>query len=701
MIRAATGRVAGLASFAAPSLEAIDRRRLQLWLLTVVVLSCFSAAFVLALSGVELRLPSWLPPRALPGGLFLLVLLFCAYALEKELALRRLAALLVEERVLTAALTGRVGELGALLEATRTLHLDLDLQQVLGSILECAADLLAARDTSIMLLTGEELRTVATSGESMAGGARVALGEGIAGRVAATREAVLVEGRLESLGPRLPGIPPPQSAMCAPLIHRDQVLGVLNVNAPDGRTYSDHELRALSLFAAQATTAIANARLLEAQRLSATQGAFRAMHDSLTNLPNRALFLDRLRHAFARRRGPGANIALVLLDLKEFKRVNDSFGHPVGDGVLREVADRLRSRTRAGDTLARMGGDEFALLLESVNSVEEARQICDRVLGALGDPFRVRDCVVELSGSVGVALEGPAGGSLDELLDHADAALRASHGGAGLVVYEESLLPGLAVGSDLKTDLARALEQGQLIVHYQPIVALAERRIVAFEALLRWQHPTRGLLAADSFIGEADQAGLLHGIDLWTLDRACAFASELGDGATSLRVHVNVLPTGLHDPEILERVAAALETSGLAPHRLILEITEKHLLSDIEAASSRLAALRALGVGLALDDFGSGYSSLAYLRSFPVSLVKVDRLFIQGLPSDRQAAALVAAIVRFALGLGLEVVAEGIETEAQLASLLELGCPGGQGFLLCTPLPPAELRAFLARDPGA
>jgi diguanylate cyclase (GGDEF)-like protein len=693
----ATGRVAGLGSFAAPSLEAVDRRRLQLWLLTSLVLACFSVAFVLALRGVELRLPPWLPPRAVPSGLLLLVLLFCAYAVEKELALRRLAALLIEERVLTAALTSRVGELSALLDATRAVHLDLDLQQVLGSILECAADLLAARDSSIMLLTGHELRTVATRGRSMAAGARLAVGDGVAGRVAMTREPVLIEGRLEDGGRRLlPGIPPPNSAMCVPLVHRDQVLGVLNVNAPDHRTYTDHELRALSLFADQATVAIANARLLETQRLSATQGAFRAMHDPLTNLPNRALFLDRLRHAFTRRSLPGASIALILLDLKDFKRVNDSFGHPAGDAVLVEVAERLRSRTRAGDTLARLGGDEFALLLESVGSIAEARQVCERLLDALGEPFLVRDRFVELTASVGIALEDPAGGSLDELLDHADAALRVSHTGAGVTVYEESFLPGLTVASDLRAELTRALEQGQLLLHYQPIVSLAERRVVAFEALLRWQHPTRGLLAADSFIGEADQAGLLHGMDLWTLDRACEFASRLGDRAGDLRVHVNVLPTGLHNPEMLDRVAAALQRSGLAPSRLILEITEKHLLADIEGASARLAALRALGVGLALDDFGSGYSSLAYLRSFPVSIVKIDRLFIQGLPSDRQAAALVEAIVRFALGLGLEVVAEGIETEEQLASLLDLGCPGGQGFLLCTPLPPAELQAFLA-----
>jgi diguanylate cyclase (GGDEF)-like protein len=611
--------------------------------------------------------------------------------------------LLVEERVLSASLTSRVRELATLLEATRALNLDLDLHQVLGSILQCATDLLGARDTSIMLLLGEELRTVATGGASGAAGARLALGQGIAGRVAQSREPVLIQGRVdgETAAARRPGVEPPESAMCAPLVHRGQVLGVLNVNAPAALAYSDHQLRALALFADQAAVAIANARLLESQRLSATQGAFRAMHDALTNLPNRALFLDRLRHAFARRRHPGASLAAILLDLKSFKRVNDSFGHPAGDAVLVEVAERLRANARGGDTVARLGGDEFGIVLESVVSVAEAQQICDRLLEALRRPVSVAGSAVVLAASVGIALDEGAGGSIDELLDHADAAMRASHESGAVMVYEEGLGSRLTVGASLRSDLERAQEQGQLALHYQPIVALPNRRPVAVEALLRWHHPTRGLLTADAFIGEADQAGLLHGMDLWTLDRACAFASALGPSGDGVRVHVNMLPTGLHNPEMLERVAGALERTGLPAERLVLEITEKHLLADIETASARLGSLHALGVRLALDDFGSGYSSLAYLRSFPVSIVKIDRLFIQGLPLDRQAVALVEAIVRFAVGLGLEVVAEGVETSAQLRTLLELGCPWGQGFLLCAPMPPAALPSFLAAGASA
>jgi diguanylate cyclase (GGDEF)-like protein len=698
-------RIAGLRSFETPTLEAVERRRLQLWVLTLSLLLAVVVALATVAFWHNVQPPAWLDPRVVQWGLIGVVLLFCAYAIEKEIQLRRLTQLLVEERVLTAALTNRLREVSTLLEAAKAMNLVLDLQEVLETILECAHELLGSRDGSIMLVHGEdELRTVCASGESAARGARVRFGEGIAGRVASSREPLLVTGVLESgrAARDAATVPPPQSSLSVPLIHREVLLGVLNVNAPEGRTYNEHQLRALSLFGEQAATAIANARLYEEQRLLASQNVYQALHDLLTNLPNRALFLDRVTHALSRRRRKDQFVALLFLDLDDFKLINDSLGHAAGDEVLIAFADRLRGCVRSGDAMARFGGDEFAVLVEDITSPANAVAAADRILGLFSEPFTVGGKNVWLRASIGIAVESIAASSSDALLRNADIAknVAKSQGKGRVVVFEDTMHADAVRRLELEAELQNALDEQQLAVHFQPVFALMPTRVVGLEALVRWHHMERGLLPAAAFLPLAEQAGLAVEIDRWVLREACealkALQREL-PRAAPLLLSVNISPTHLQDPALVDDVADVLAESGLEPDRLMLEITESAILIDTEKTSSHLNRLKALGVKLALDDFGTGYSSLSHLRRFPVDMVKIDRVFVDGITTDRGATALVQAIVRLGRGLNIEVVAEGIEQQSQADALLQLRCPFGQGWYLCEALPADALLSFLRR----
>ena len=701
-------RVAGLRSFRTPTLEAVEQRRLQLWVLTVLLLLALAVALLVLAFRPEVATPAWLTPRAAQLSLLVLISLFCVYAIEKELQLRRLTALLVAEKVLTAELTGRVGELTALLESGRAINLDLELDEVLERILRGAVDLLDGRDASIMLAQGEdELATVHAVGRSGARGARVRVGEGIAGRVAQTGEPLLIHGKLDHGDEYLDDEaidPPAESAMSTPLLHRGRLLGVINLNASPGRRYTEHDLRALALFGEQAAVAVANAQLFEAQRLIASQSSYRAQHDPLTRLPNRDRFLDRVRQALAYPPAGLRRPALLFLDLDDFKRINDSLGHAAGDQVLVAFAERLRAANRAGDTISRFGGDEFALLVEGVRSAEEAAMVAEGVLGVLDDPFAVGGREIALTGSMGIALSDPGGTSAEELLHSADVALHAAkeRGKGGLAVFSEGMRAESVRRLDLESELRRAVERSEIEVHYQPIFALADRRVVAAEALLRWRHPDRGLLPAGAFVSFAEQIGVLRDLDLKVLSEACALGRELSGPAfrrTPPAMNVNLLPTRLDDPDIVERVAGVLSATGLEPGRLVLEITERAMIAEAGPAG-RLSRLCGLGVRLALDDFGTGYSSLSHLRRFPVYAIKIDRTFTDGLDADPAQLALVRAIVKFGHRLGLLVIAEGVERPAQVHSLRSLGCSLAQGFELCGPLPATDLLAYVAAQRG-
>lgn len=706
---ARAARIAGLSAFEPPSLDAVERRRIHLWLVASLLLLAVGTALVLFASGTARGTPpAWISPAVVQYGLLALLALFCAYAIEKELHLRRLTQLLVQEKILTTALTSRVQELTSLLQAGKAINLGLDLEQVLTTIVGSALELLDGRDGSIMLASGgRELRTVATAGVSGAEGARVAFGEGVAGRVAATREPLLIHGTLAHADAtaRQSEPPAPTSALSVPLMHRGTLLGVLNVNARPDRDYTEHDLRALSLFGEQAASAIANAQLYQAQKVMASQKLFQALHDPLTRLPNRSLFLDRVERALAAEPGEEQRVALLLLDLDDFKRINDSLGHAAGDEILIAFAERVRSSVRTGDTVARVGGDEFAVLVEDVRTQDETVLAAQRLQGLLSRPFVVGDREVRLSGSVGIAIEEPGTTTQEELLRNADTALHsAQDDGKGEIVIFERVMHARALRRlHLEAELRRALESEELTVHYQPICDLVTGRLEGVEALVRWRHPERGLLPAASFVPFAEHAGILGTIDRWVLREACRVARDLLPAApnrTRPWINVNLSPSRLRDGAIVEEVEEAIHAMGLAPGQLTLEITEGAVVQDSDRAERVLAALKDLGVRLALDDFGTGYSSLSYVSRFPVDALKVDRVFIDGLTRDAGTTALVQAVVKLGHGLSLDVIAEGIERRSQVDALLGMECTLGQGWFLGKALSERELFEYLESRSG-
>ncbi len=434
------------------------------------------------------------------------------------------------------------------------------------------------------------------------------------------------------------------------------------------------------------------------------RAAHSATYDSLTGLPNRVLFADRLERALARGRREGGTVALVCLDLDHFKEVNDALGHAAGDHVLREAARRLGACVGEADTLARLGGDEFAIVQVGGPQPARAEALAGRVVAALAEPFDFGGHLASLGASVGVTLrdctswsssgEDP---SMGTLLQEADVALhRAKAGGRGTHrFFEAGMNQHLQERRALEADLREAVAGGQFRLHYQPQVSLDGGRIFGAEALIRWRHPVRGDVRPDAFIALAEETGLILPIGAWALREACREASGW-PGA--MRVAVNVSPPQFRKPGFVDCVDRALRDTGLAPSRLELEVTEGVLLSDTDDTLATLGRLRALGVTIAMDDFGTGYSSLGYLRKFPFDKIKIDRSFIGGLGRDPQAAAIVGAVLGMGRALGIRVNAEGVENERQAQLLREEGCEEVQGFLFGRPMPADEFLALLARE---
>ncbi len=406
-----------------------------------------------------------------------------------------------------------------------------------------------------------------------------------------------------------------------------------------------------------------------------------AFHDQLTGLPNRSHLNDRLNAATA----GGSNAGLLFIDLDDFKDVNDGLGHDVGDRVLQTVAERIAASLRSGDLAARFGGDEFAVLLSRVENDDAATSVAARILSAVRDKITVADRDVHVTASIGISI----GSSPPDLLREADAAMyrakRSGHGSFALFDRGEDTVAINRFG--LITELRGALARREFLLHYQPIVDVATRGVSGFEALIRWQHPTRGLLPPAAFIDEAEQTGLIVAIGRWVLYEACrqmrAWERETGE---PVAVSVNVAARQLQDPAFVDHVTLALEANEVSPGRLTLEITESAVMAAGHEIAEKLSVLRELGVTIALDDFGTGFSALGYLKRLPVDVVKVDRTFIGSIDVDADDAALTRGIIELARSLGLDLIAEGVERGGQHDALGALGCSVAQGFLYSAPV---------------
>jgi diguanylate cyclase (GGDEF)-like protein len=424
-----------------------------------------------------------------------------------------------------------------------------------------------------------------------------------------------------------------------------------------------------------------------------------AFHDALTGLPNRALFLDRLQHALARADGHGRRIAILFLDLDNFKVVNDSLGHETGDRLLVQIAERLRTCLRAEDTAARFGGDEFTVLLEETGNERDAIKIAKRLTEALRAPIVLGGHEVYPSFSIGIAPSAPGQDSAEGLLRKADLAMyRAKTGGKGrYVVFDQSMNDAAMERLGLEADLRRAIERGEFRLVYQPIVSLEGERICEVEALIRWLRPGRGLVSPSLFVPLAEETGLIVAIGQWVLEQAClqAVAWHRTHPDDAPRLSVNLSAKQFQHPRLVEDIARSVRTSGLDPRMLTLEITESAIMVDTEAAAATLLRLKDLGIQLAIDDFGTGYSSLSYLKRFRVDTLKIDRSFVDKLGEDPHDTAIVRGVVALAKSLNLAVTAEGIETADQLEELRALGCDKGQGYYFARPLPPESLEALL------
>jgi diguanylate cyclase (GGDEF)-like protein len=431
--------------------------------------------------------------------------------------------------------------------------------------------------------------------------------------------------------------------------------------------------------------------------------AHQALHDALTGLPNRALFYDRLGQALNRVGRHSTAAAVLFLDLDRFKIVNDSLGHGAGDKLLVAVAERLSRVLRAGDTAARFGGDEFVILCEDISGERQAIAITGRIAEELSAPFSIDNDEVFVHTSVGIALATQGGARPEALIRDADAAMyRAKERGGGVYeVFDDQMRERAVRRMDTENALHRALDRGEFVMHYQPIVNMGTGALSGVEALVRWEHPDRGLVMPGEFIGAAEETGLIIALGAWVLETACRQAAEWAQPAQSgppLRMSVNVSARQCGHPDLVATFDRILARTGVDPASLCLEITETALMEDVAASEATLHALKALGVAVALDDFGTGYSSLRALQRFPVDVVKIDRSFIAPIERDPQEAAIVAAVISLSHALGLETVAEGIETIAQVDRLRALGCDLAQGFYFSQPGPP-EAFATLVGEP--
>jgi diguanylate cyclase (GGDEF)-like protein len=527
-------------------------------------------------------------------------------------------------------------------------------------------------------------------------GHRMPVTEGLGGQVFRTGEPLSIVD-YDAYADRSPSLPKGAygSVLGVPLVSGGTTIGVIGLASGTlDRAFGPRETHALVRFAQLASIALDNSRLFDA----AQRGA---LHDPTTGLPNRELLTDRIAHALASSHSDGADpIAVILLELDRFKVINESVGHAVGDRLRVAVAQRLLTCLRPSDTVARFGGDEFGIILDPIVDVEDARRTAERIGVELRAPFPMGGREWFISASLGIAIGRPGRATPDEMLREAEIAMVRAKGDPSkrYVVFEPSMSDQTLDRIDMENDLRRAIERGELRVHYQPLVDLATDRIVGFEALVRWQHPVRGLVPPLAFIPLAEETGLIVPLGRWVFETACRQARKWRDArplGPRLMMSVNLSARQFVQPDLVEQVDAILAETGLDPSTLELEITESVVMDQSEVGIRTLSRLRDMGVRLVLDDFGTGYSSLAYLKHLPLDTIKIDRTFVAGLDGEVDRS-IVEAVIGLAHGLRISVVAEGIETESQFEILRAMGCDVGQGYLFARPLPAADAARLLS-----
>jgi diguanylate cyclase (GGDEF)-like protein len=573
------------------------------------------------------------------------------------------------------------------------------LRGVLDAVVEAGCELLGEEFGALRLVDPDDERlttlvaSVGATEEMLNVHRRARAADGLGARAMSEKQIVVARGAdardavpdfaAEGLG----------TAVVAPVYERERVVGSLGVaSARADRTYDARDQQILLALAEHASLALNDARAAE-------DLVHEAFHDSTTGLANRTLFLDRLGNALARAERASRDVGVLFVDLDGFNTVNDSLGHGAGDQLLGAVGDRLAERLRPADTIARLGGDEFGILLDEVADTDDAAHAAGRVLEAFERPFELHGRELFVTASVGVA----AGrGDPQELLRDADLAMyRAKANGKDRYqVFEPAMHTAAVDRLELEVDLKRAIERDELVLHYQPIFDLRGGGVAGLEALVRWHHPSRGLVLPDSFVPLAEESGMIHQLGRWVLRKACrqgALWRAKYPAYPTLEVTVNLSATQLQAAGLFAEVESALADSQLEPGSLVLEITETALTADAETSISALQALRESGVKLAMDDFGTGYSSLAYLSRFPIDTLKIAQVFIEDLGEPSDEPAMVRAMVELAEIFGLRVIAEGIERPEQADALLRLGCELGQGHHLSRPLTAEEADALLFR----
>jgi len=627
----------------------------------------------------------------------------------------RTRGLVDEERSLRASSESHAAENGRLLEALRARQMMLErlatiqraivaqkpIHDVFDKVVAAACELLGDRAGMIRMrdMDGSDRSTVVSSvglsSEFLSSGRRVS-DPGLGASAMTEGHLVVVDKETDPFVRQLPelwrrdGL---YAGMAAPVLQGSTVMGSVGVGSDDpNRSYTAREQQTLLALAEHSSLALNHARALN-------DVAHEAFHDSLTGMPNRALFLDRLSFAVGRAARSGKPAGVLFVDLDDFKTINDSLGHRAGDELLCAVAHRLEASLRPSDTIARFGGDEFAVLIEEIDDSADAATAAGRILDALADPIAVGGREVYVGASVGIAA-GPE--DAETLLRDADLAMyRAKAEGKGRYrAYAPHMHTDIVERLEMEIDLKRALEASEFELHYQPIFSLKEGTVAGLEALVRWNHASRGQVPPDRFIPLAEASGRIHELGRWIFAAACHQAAlwrARYPAMDGIKIGVNLSASQLSDEGIVDQVADALRTAQLSPEALTLEVTETALMDDLDVASGRLAELKALGVDIAVDDFGIGHSSLRYLKELPLDNLKIAKPFIDEIGKPDPDPPILRAILDLADVFDLKAVAEGIEEPEQASRLVELGCTFGQGHLLSMPLTAAEADDLILR----